>query len=797
MTAAERRRSGLLGFVTEPLVDLEIFDDPPPVAAAADGQISLGGAPAPTAPATATGSLTLGGTATAAAPAAGAAQGSISLGGRPAGSAPTSGAITLPPSGWESYTPLDVSAGGIFTVADGTNVKVVGQTANAPVMIRSNNRVVIMGLTINVNVSNWTTIGESGSEGLEMQHRTVAPTTPAADSLFHIEGVRITGTTLSQGIRTSCPGADVQIVNCHVDPIGFDSCDQRDGTNGKSTNHPDLLQTYGAQKSLIIDGFTGYSAYQGLFFKEDNTIVGGPISLRRVDVHAVRRIGSDGVSYYGHRMLWNYRDQPITTDGDTVWVQGHLRNGWQSGGFYRERYYDALTVGDTVYRPANQRASWDDSIEGWTGALGTIAWDDSDPYEGTGNITLTKAFAATGYDSVRTYDPGAVSRNLSASGEVFACWVKIPAGTPGTSWKARLGGYKFTGNVLVEQTIADGTALVPGQWTLCTWTVTDPALTGDLRRFHVRVGADNVNATVTVAIDNYTQGSFTTSDGYVLEPAPSGGVDADAVTRGPSSAPTVSSDGLGSYATMTALTGKIRLGAPVTGEYVPAGSVGSGYVSTIPTTTATGSITLGGAATPVAAATTTGGVTLGGTVAGQARPSADGTVTLGGAATASAPAAATGSLTLGGAPTARAGATTGGTVTLGGTAAGTQPGVSATGTVTLSGAAALSVLAVAAGTLTLTGTSTGRAPATTLGSVVLGGSPTVAVRATTGGQIVLDATATGTDPSLVTVGQMYVPDVTGATLRPLPVVGVQIRPRVVRVPAMAARELVGATMRGD
>lgn len=483
-----------------------------------------------------------------------------------------------PPTGWESYTTLDVSAGGTFQVADGTNVKIIGQTASGPVLIRSNNNVVIMGLTITTNVPTWTTIGESGSEGLELQHRTSAPTTPAPDCTFHVEGVYITGPTLTQGIRTNCPGADVRLVNIHVDPIHFDSSDQRDGVNGKSTNHPDLLQTYGAQKSLVIDGFTGYSAYQGLFFKEDNTIVGGPISLSHVDVHAVGGIGSDGITYPGHRMLWNYRDQPITVSGDTVWVQGHKRNGWQPGGFYRERYYDAATIGNTVYRANQVRETWDSGINGWTGALGTIAADTTDPYQGTGCITLSKTFAASGYDSVRTYDSGAVSRDLSADGEVFSAWVFVPAGTPGANWKARLGGYKFTGNVLVEQTTGDGTPIVLGQWTLCTWTVTDPALTGDLRRFHIRVGADNVGSVpVVVSIDKYTQGAFVASDGYVLEPAPSAGTDLYAIARGASSLATESSDDLGAYATMTALTGKIRLGAPPSGEYVTAASVGSAY----------------------------------------------------------------------------------------------------------------------------------------------------------------------------------------------------------------------------
>jgi hypothetical protein len=260
-------------------------------------------------------------------------------------------AAVAPPTGWQSFTPLDVSAGGAFILRNDTDYLVQGQTANANVRLRGGRRVVVMGLTVNIEHATWTTVGEAETTGLELQENPYASTDarsggdPLPDRAFHAEGVYLGGSRLTQGIRLNCPTADVRIVNSHVGMVRFANSDHRDGTNGQSTNHPDVIQTYGGAKSLTIDGLTAYSAYQGLFFKEDNTIVGGPISLRRVDMHAVEYTATerDGATraYAGHRMLWNYRNQATTTDN--VWVQGHARNGWQPGGFYRVRYWNTTT----------------------------------------------------------------------------------------------------------------------------------------------------------------------------------------------------------------------------------------------------------------------------------------------------------------------------------------------------------------------------------------------------------------------------------------------------------------------
>lgn len=232
---------------------------------------------------------------------------------------------------------------------DDTNYKIVNQTAAKGVRLRGGRKVVVMGLTVNIDRPNtWYRESESLTTGLELQENPFPSTdpnsggSPASDRMFYCEGILLQGATLTQGIRLYCPTADVTLSNVHVAGVRFRDSDHRDGTRSNITNHPDLIQTYGGAKSLIIDGFTGYSSYQGLFFKEDNNIIGGPISLRRIDLHATEALDAEGNAYAGHRMLWNYRGQTITCHDESVWVEGHARNGWQprvgqGTGFHRIR----------------------------------------------------------------------------------------------------------------------------------------------------------------------------------------------------------------------------------------------------------------------------------------------------------------------------------------------------------------------------------------------------------------------------------------------------------------------------
>lgn len=95
---------------------------------------------------------------------------------------------------------------------------------------------------------------------------------------------------------------------------------------------------------------------------------------------------------------------------------------------------------------------------------------------------------------------------------------------------------------------------------------------------------------------------------------------------------------------------------------------------------------------------------------------------------------ASGSITLGGA--AQGGTTASGSITLGGTG---QPGTTASGSISLGGTATGSVLSTAAGSISLAGTATAKSSATAAGSVTLGGTAQQSTSAT--GAITLVAAA--------------------------------------------------------
>lgn len=169
-------------------------------------------------------------------------------------------------------------------------------------------------------------------------------------------------------------------------------------------------------------------------------------------------------------------------------------------------------------------------------------------------------------------------------------WVYIPSGTSGTDWKCRLGVYRTGTNYpFIEQSTTDvPTITARDQWVLCTWdlnatfyydssgTTSDAVFLDELRRFHVRVGANNVNSSSTVYIDTFSQGLIDAETGvYVYDPAPSNGTDVMTLEPAPDQ---VMTDSLGSYAVYNNnVIGYIRLGKPTSSEYVPADSVGSTY----------------------------------------------------------------------------------------------------------------------------------------------------------------------------------------------------------------------------
>jgi hypothetical protein len=97
----------------------------------------------------------------------------------------------------------------------------------------------------------------------------------------HVEGLLLHGDDISEGIQINAPAAIVQIQN-----VAIRNVHARDQVRF-SDNHPDVLQTWGGVGELRVDGLTGESDYQGLFFKADYNGPHGPVHLRNVNLRAM------------------------------------------------------------------------------------------------------------------------------------------------------------------------------------------------------------------------------------------------------------------------------------------------------------------------------------------------------------------------------------------------------------------------------------------------------------------------------------------------------------------------------
>lgn len=267
--------------------------------------------------------------------------------------------LTWAPPTLVTPTTVTVPVGGQLELKNDTDYIINARAAKTtePIRIRGGRNIHLIGA--HIEISGIDAPSEIASVGVNIEENPFTTSDPVRAGgasvdgrTVHIEGVRIDGTSLSQGIRTDAPTAIIQLQNIYVGTVRFKNSDHRDGTNNLPINHPDIIQTYGSQKELRIDRFTGSSAYQGLFFKEDHTDrVMGPMRLRRVNVKAVEvagveQDGAAGFSYAGMRMITkaNASSGLLHLDPGTVWVQSHPNNGWAGGSFKRVRYWDTATL---------------------------------------------------------------------------------------------------------------------------------------------------------------------------------------------------------------------------------------------------------------------------------------------------------------------------------------------------------------------------------------------------------------------------------------------------------------------
>jgi hypothetical protein len=124
---------------------------------------------------------------------------------------------------------------------------------------------------------------------------------------IHVEGVRLSGPGLSEGIDLDQRlGATVQLENIRVEQLRA-----RDEVHF-ADNHPDVVQSWAGPARLRIDGLTGRTDYQGMFLLPRQFAPG--LAVREVTLRRVNLAGSATAGY----LLWRSND--FSPRLDDVWV---------------------------------------------------------------------------------------------------------------------------------------------------------------------------------------------------------------------------------------------------------------------------------------------------------------------------------------------------------------------------------------------------------------------------------------------------------------------------------------------
>lgn len=151
-------------------------------------------------------------------------------------------------------TPLNVRGG--LIIAGGRNVVLIGGE---------------------IRITNSST-SSNDKRGLYLKNQT---------GTVHIEGLKITGSTLAEGINLDQrAGGTVQLQNIRVDTV-----------YSRGVHHSDVLQTWGGPAVLRVDRLTGSTTYQGFFL--DPTKYGSP-QPKLFDFRNVNIVGKSGSKY----LLW-------------------------------------------------------------------------------------------------------------------------------------------------------------------------------------------------------------------------------------------------------------------------------------------------------------------------------------------------------------------------------------------------------------------------------------------------------------------------------------------------------------
>jgi len=109
-----------------------------------------------------------------------------------------------------------------------------------------------------------------------------------------IEGLEVSGTCMDF-MDISAPQARVILQNVRVE-----GCRSHDESlsDGYTDEHPDLIQPWGGAKEIDIDGFTGFSDYQGFQLNSDKGVVGN-IVVKHANIGRIAT-----VPQYGRYFMW-------------------------------------------------------------------------------------------------------------------------------------------------------------------------------------------------------------------------------------------------------------------------------------------------------------------------------------------------------------------------------------------------------------------------------------------------------------------------------------------------------------
>jgi hypothetical protein len=136
--------------------------------------------------------------------------------------------------------------------------------------INGGHNVVVMGGEVQVpSTANQTDNGKDGTDtAIYVRHST---------GTVHIEGVQIEaeGNTQYDGIDINAPKATVQVENVRVEDV----------YGSFTSEHADVIQTWGGVKELDVDGLTARGDYQGLTVSPALGEV-GTVNLKHVDMTA-------------------------------------------------------------------------------------------------------------------------------------------------------------------------------------------------------------------------------------------------------------------------------------------------------------------------------------------------------------------------------------------------------------------------------------------------------------------------------------------------------------------------------